>query len=351
MTQKALFFYTDGFTGDVNDGAAPYTEAEFRDYNRAVLTGNEADAGVLAGVDNELAVSGATSPLAVATGRAQVYGFHYFNDAAVAPTVTTPAVGDTGGRVVIRCNLTAANNPPLESQARVLVILNTDGNAAIPAMTQTADTTWDIPLATFVIDTSGDIWTDSSKTVAGVTDARVFAISPLAGMVKLRTFVGDGTTGTCTFDNIQQNLSGLVVVGRVRGDNVGTTASLIMQFNADTGNNYSFGLTTGVNSALSYSGLSGVTQINMGEVSGGGAAAGISDQIRAEIFGYAQGTLNKSTEHSTSRQGDGTSGASGVAMYNGRGWWDNTDAITRIDITISGANFDTGTEIALYGMR
>ncbi len=182
MTQKALFFFTDGFTGDVNDGAAPYTEEEFRDYNRAVLAGNEADAGVLAGINNELEVSGSSSPLTVDTGRAQVYGFHYFNDAAVAPTVTTPAVGDTGGRVVIRCNLTAANNPPLESQARVLVILNTDGNAAIPAMTQVANTTWDIPLATFVIDTSGDIWTDSSKSVAGVTDARIFAVGATAGL-------------------------------------------------------------------------------------------------------------------------------------------------------------------------
>jgi hypothetical protein len=351
MTQKALFFYTDGFTGDVNDGAAPYTESEFRDYNRAVLAGNEADAGVLSGVDNELAVSGSSSPLAVATGRAQVYGFHYFNDATVNPTVTTPAVGDTGGRVVVRVNLTAANNPPLESQARVLVVLNTDGNAAIPAMNQTADTTWDIPLATFVIDTSGDIWTDSSKSVAGVSDARVFAISPLAGMVKLRTFAGDGSTGVCTFDNIQQNLSGLLVVGRLRGDNAGTAALAVMNFNGDAGNNYSFALTEGANSALSYSGLFGVTQINMGYVSGGLAAAGMSDQIQALVFGYAQGVLNKSVEFSTSRQGDGTSGANGIAMYSGRGWWDNTDAITRIDIEIQGSNFDTGSEITLYGMR
>ncbi len=351
MTQKTLFHYTNGFTGGTGDGAAPYTEAEFRDRNWALSSGNEADAGILSGIDGELEVTGVSSPLVVDTGRAEVYGFHYFNDAAANVAVTTPAVGDTGGRIVIRNNLTNANTPPNEDEGRILLILNTDGNASIPAMTQTVNVTWDIPLATFVIDTSGDIWTDASKSVAGVTDARLFAISPLAGMVKLRTFAGDGTTGTCTFDNIQQNLSGLLVVGRVRGDNVGTTAILAMQFNGDIGNNYSYALTTGVNSALSYSGIASATQISLGEVSGGGAAAGISDQIRTEIFGYAQGTLNKSVEQSTSRQGDGTSGASGLAMYNGRGWWGNTDAITRIDITIFGANFDTGTEITLYGMR
>lgn len=344
MSEKSLYWFTDGFTGSVGDGAAPYTQEEQRLYDHALLAANEADGGVWSEILNELAVSGVASPLAVATGRASVYGFPYWNDASLNLAVTTPGIGDTGGRIVLRANWAAQT-------VRALVVLNTDGNASIPALTQVANTTWDIPLATFVIDTSGDIWTDSSKTVAGVTDARVFAISPLAGMVKLREFVGDGSTGTCTFDNIQQNLAGLLIVGRVRSDSVGTATGLIMQFNGDTGNNYSFGLTEAVNSAVGYSGLFGVTQINLGDVSGGGAAAAMSDQIQAAIFSYAQTALNKSVEYSTSRQGNGTSGAAGIATYNGRGWWDNTDAISRIDVIASGANFDTGTEIALYGLR
>lgn len=351
MTQKALFFYTDGFTGDVNDGAAPYTEAEFRDYNRAVLTGNEADAGVLAGVDNELAVSGATSPLAVATGRAQVYGFHYFNDASVAPTVTTPAVGDTGGRVVIRCNLTAANNPPLENQARVLVILNTDGNAAIPAMTQVANTTWDIPLGTFVVDTSGDIWTDASKSVAGVTDARIFAISPLAGMVKLREFVGDGSTGTCTFDNIQQNLNHLLIVGMLRSDNASVTDTILAQFNGDTGLNYGDSSIAVQNSTTSVtqSALGANDSMRIGLVTAATGEAN-GDPIKIDIPHY-RSSLPKSLTARVASAGNGTVGGSGVRSEIMDGWWETADPITRVDIFLTLGNFPDGTRLTLYGMR
>ena len=351
MTQKGLYFYTNGFTGDVNDGAAPFSESEFRDYNRSVLTGNVADMGVLSGVDNDLEVTGVASPLSVDTGRAQVYGFHYFNDAVVNPTVTTPSIGDTGGRAVLRCNLTGANNPPAESEVRVLIILSADGNAAIPALVQTPGVTWDIPLATFVIDTAGDIWTDSSKSIAGVTDARVYAVSPLAGMVRLREFIGDGTTGTCTFQGIQQNLSHLWIVAMARSDDAAATAQLSVTLNEDIGLNYGASslAIAALATVITQTAMGAVDSIRLGLLTGAGGEVN-GDFFEVKIPHY-RSSLRKTLSARINTVGDGTLGGSGVRSEITDGWWADAAAITRIDLQVAPGNFPTGTKITLYGMR
>ena len=155
MAEKSLFWYTDGFTGATGDGAAPYTQEEFRAYNAA----NHGD-GVVAGVLNELSVGGIATPMTVATGRAWVNGFPYLNDAAVNLTVTTPSVGTTGGRIILRATWATA-------EVRLAVLMNTDGVAAIPALTQTSGTTWEISLASFTVTTAG---------VIARTDTRMFVI-------------------------------------------------------------------------------------------------------------------------------------------------------------------------------
>lgn len=155
MTEKSQFWYTNGFTGATGDGAAPYTQEEFRAHNDALF-----GEGVVAGAENELAVSGTASPLAVATGRAQVNGFHYWNDASKNLTVTTPIVGTTGGRVVLRADWTAAT-------VRLAVLLNTDGVATIPALTQTSGTLYEISLASFTVTTGGVITLADTRAFAG----------------------------------------------------------------------------------------------------------------------------------------------------------------------------------------
>lgn len=161
MAEKSLFWYTNGFTGDTGDGAAPYTQEEFRLFNHAWAAKNQANVGVFPGVLNELAVTGSSSPLSVDTGRAVVYGFPYWADSSVSVAVSTPSVGTTGGRVVLRANWTAQT-------VRAVAVLNTDGTATIPSLTQSAGSTWDMPLATFTITTGGTIT---------LTDAREWALS------------------------------------------------------------------------------------------------------------------------------------------------------------------------------
>jgi len=155
MTEKSRF-WTDAGVGDMPAGG--YSADEFAAVIRRLTLSDPTAEGVLRGVDNELAVSGSASPLAVASGAAIVYGIEYDNSASLNLTVSTPASGTTGGRVNLTADWSAQT-------IRAAVQMNTDGNPAIPALTQTPGSEWSIPLATFTITTAGAIT---------LTDAREF---------------------------------------------------------------------------------------------------------------------------------------------------------------------------------
>lgn len=151
---------------NVGDGpSSGYTETQTEEFFRDLFTGDRyTSEGVLAGVGSELAVSGTASPLTVASGAAIAYGKYYQNTSNASLTVTSPSVGTTGLRVVLRVSWSAQT-------VRATVVKNTDGTSAVPSLTQSAGTTWDIPLATGTITTGG---------VIALTDARVPCHFPTA---------------------------------------------------------------------------------------------------------------------------------------------------------------------------
>lgn len=147
MAEQSQFWSTNG-TGDGASGG--YNQQRWYDFLRKIFTTDQsATEGVLLGESNELAVSGTSSPLSVATGSAIVYGFFYENTAALSLTVTTPAA-TTGGRVVLEADWTAQT-------VRGKVVLNTSGVTTPPALTQSAGSTYQISLATFTITAGGAI--------------------------------------------------------------------------------------------------------------------------------------------------------------------------------------------------
>lgn len=154
MAESSIFWPTSG----VGDGASQYTDAQLFAWLRRTFLRDLTQEGVESGFANELAVTGSVSPVAVNTGAAYVYGIPYENTASVTKAITTPSVGTTGHRIVLRASWAAQT-------VRITDIASADGTAAIPALVQIAGTTWDIPLATFTITTGGAIT---------LTDARVF---------------------------------------------------------------------------------------------------------------------------------------------------------------------------------
>lgn len=162
MAERSQPWDTTG-TGDGPLGG--YTETQVEEFFRDLFSGDRfATDGVLPGYSSELAVTATTNQVTVAAGAAIVYGKYYQTTAALNLAVSSPVVGTTGLRVVLRVNWAAQT-------VRAAVIKNTDGSSAAPAVTQTAGTTWDITLATGTITTGG--------TVA-VSDAREFLHMPTA---------------------------------------------------------------------------------------------------------------------------------------------------------------------------
>jgi hypothetical protein len=160
MTEASRFWTT----GDYGDGATAYTMAQIAEVFRVLLTSdNYATQGVLKGYLNDLAVTGATSPLSVDTGSAIVYGFFYTNDDSKSVAVATPSEGTTGHRLVLRASWSTTQT------VRITLLSSADGTADIPAVTQTPGTTYDITLATLTITTLGAIT---------LTDARSYCHIP-----------------------------------------------------------------------------------------------------------------------------------------------------------------------------
>ena len=158
MAERSFGWQTNG-TGD--GPSAGYTMARWYDFIRklfasATATDNE---GVIFGVGSVLAVSGAASPLSIATGAAILAGLFYENTTVATKTVTTPVVGTTGGIVKLQSDYAAQT-------IRIVVAMSADGTPDIPTLTQTIGTTYEIPLASFTITTGG---------VITLTDARIYA--------------------------------------------------------------------------------------------------------------------------------------------------------------------------------
>ncbi len=223
MEFSMLPWETQSGTGD---GAAPYTQLQSNNFFRNFDVRDPASEGIAWGVTGNLEVTGSVSPLTVAPGAAICYG-RYWSDANVQLTVSTPSAGATGGLVVLRTDW-ATNT------TRAALKMSSDGVATIPSVVQTVNTTWELPLASFVIDTSGNVWKDASLATPGVKDARLFAASPLgAGTVIYdRQLAVNAAVSSLNFDDIPQTFTHLRVYMNV--SLTAALASLEIQFNNKT---------------------------------------------------------------------------------------------------------------------
>lgn len=201
MTVSTMLWATSG----VGDGSAlGYTDVQTQRMFRQLFQNDPTVQGVIAGADKELTPSvPGTGQIAVATGSAMIYGLHLYSNATTTLTLTTPW-GDTGGIVW-------AGIDWVSQTGEINVTQNTSGNAAIPALVQTALTEWQIPICSYVIDSAGGVWTNAAKTTAGVTDLRRFI-----GMADLRIDYrqgGDDTNWNVSGSDNYQPSTSMMVTG------------------------------------------------------------------------------------------------------------------------------------------
>lgn len=153
--QRSQFWDTAAALGD---GADTYSANQMREMWRAVFTTDRhALESILPGVLNELAVSGSSSPLSVASGKAFVNGIRHASDSAVNVAVPTPSAGTTKHRVVLQAVWGTIQ------AARVALISSPDGTNSYPALTQNDNSQWEVPLYGVTIDTLGAITLEDQR--------------------------------------------------------------------------------------------------------------------------------------------------------------------------------------------
>lgn len=143
-------------TGDA--ASAPYSAAVWgKIIGSTSRASAHADRCVVFHELQELEVTGATSPVAMASGRAVVDGTYYENDADAVIIIPTPSGAARIDRVVLQKDVVA-------QQVRVHRVAGSEGGAA-PSLTQTPGVLWEAPIAEVTIQTNGSV---------AIVDERVF---------------------------------------------------------------------------------------------------------------------------------------------------------------------------------
>ena len=153
--------------GIVTGDAGPYSDDQWTDIFKSFSAPVIASQGVLANNLNELAASGAVSPVTIATGRAVVDGIWYETDTTVDVVMASPAANPRVDRIVLRKDWAAQT-------VRVTRIGGAEAASPVAAaLTQIDGTTWDLPLWQMHITVGGAItrWVDDRAKLGQFTPA------------------------------------------------------------------------------------------------------------------------------------------------------------------------------------
>jgi len=296
VAEKSLLWDTNG-TGDGT--GTGYTETDMIQLFRSLFTRSSNMGGVVPDYLNELAVTGTATPVAVNTGAGLVYGIPYWNTASVNVAISTPAVSTRVDRIVLRADWTAQT-------VRITRIAGTEG-AGTPAMTQSAGTTWDVPLAAVSITTGG---------VITVTDAREWLLGTGDATIDSTKLATDAVT-TAKITDLN------VTAGKLASDSV-TTAKIL------DGNVTSAKLADGA----------ALAEILDDDGTGSGLDADLLDGSHASAFALTSHTHDPRT---------GLAGTNGVIADSANGSSRGTDAVDLQTDRAANAQVASGTNATVGG--
>lgn len=132
-------------TGD----AGPFGADEWSEAWRIMFSNDPTVQGIVQWHAGKLAVTGDTSPMAVASGAALVHGTLYVNNASVNVAIASPVSSSRTDYVVLR-------KDHVNQTIRITLLAGTEGGAP-PTLTQNATTYWDLKIAEATIAPGGSI--------------------------------------------------------------------------------------------------------------------------------------------------------------------------------------------------
>jgi len=161
-------------------------------------------------------------------------------------------------------------------------------------------------------------------------------------MTPIATTTLTTATATVTFSSIPQVYTDLVVVAHVKGGNAGGAEVYLMQFNGDTGTNYSRTELYGNGTSAASTRASNNTSGRAGRISGSGSSEYVINTLN--IMNYSNTTTYKTWLVRENEAASWTAADVGL--------WRSTAAITSIAL-FSNSSYNTavGSTITLYGIK
>jgi len=170
----------------------------------------------------------------------------------------------------------------------------------------------------------------------------------------IATATGTGSSGTITFSSIPSTYKSLQLrILAKDSDAGGTTAAIRLQFNSDTGANYSTHTLFGDGSTVYALGSASTTNTNSYGLLPD-SYAGTSNMMGAsiiDIIDYASTSKNKTIRYFAGFDTNAVAGGSGGRVGMSSGAWYNTSAISSITLTNSRFNWTTNSVFSLYGVK
>lgn len=185
----------------------------------------------------------------------------------------------------------------------------------------------------------------TSGVLSAGTDGTDF-LSPSTGWTKITSSSPSGT-GVVTFSSLG-SYKHLKVLYSCRGTEAATFSTMLLRFNADSGNNYdsqeiyASATTPGASEALA------AAQILIGFSTAANSPANTASTGEITIFDYAGTTFYKGATNLFQHMRNTTSGNYYWSSRGGQ--WRSTSAITSITITLGSGNYVAGSLFTLYGL-
>lgn len=332
MTETS-FFWDGEITGDAI--LAKYSADVYATLWQKMFTRGDSE-GILNGVDNELAVSGVSVSVSIATGKALVDGSFYETDTPVSISIPTPVSDPRIDRIVLQKDWVLKT-------IRIARVGGTENaSPTAPALTQTALTLWEIPLAQVLVTTAGVI------TVTNESQICQTRLAPAIGMQEIATLVGDGVSSSMNFSSIPATFKHLLLTGNFSITSpTFTGADLYLNNDTTTANYNRYQLLRFNGSVVSTGNVGTGPLVTLGGV---GADRGEIENVampRIYFANYKNTIFYKTAILTENLIQNETINDFRVGLESGI--WKNTEAIHTINL-VSGAPISDETILTLYGL-
>jgi hypothetical protein len=161
--------------------------------------------------------------------------------------------------------------------------------------------------------------------------------------------VGSGGAASAEFTSIPATYTHLQIRAIVRGADSSSNKNIYIQFNSDTGSNYSWHLLAGNGSSASAGADFSVTAIAPQRMPANTSTAGLFGAVVADVLDYANTNKNKTVR--TLAAFDDNAGGYGSIFRLTSGLWMDTDAVTSIQMFMNIGNIAEHSHFALYGIK